>query len=135
MKRQMRVSRVFKLVRRFQNFPHLLTRKLVLKLFSIGFFFTFHGILTAQVISPFTSVFSTDAKGNIAIVGNTLITYPSGGTSGSAQVGGSYQNNSYKLIQVDIDGNTSITNSSSANFTLPSGGSMLWAELYWGESL
>ncbi len=92
----------------------------------------FNSLVVAQVYSNFTSVFSQNQKGNIVFVGNALMTCPSGGNCSKAQGGASDQNNNYSMIQIDVDGDGTTINSSTADFTLPSGGSVLWAGLYWG---
>jgi len=86
----------------------------------------------AQVYNNFTSVFSQNQKGNIVFVGNALMTCPSGGDCAKTQGGASDQNNNWSMVQIDVDGDGTTFNSSTADFTLPSGGSVLWAGLYWG---
>ena len=62
---------------------------------------------------PFAQRFVTNTKGDIHVIGNTFLS-----CSGT----GCY---------VDIDGDASTSNSSSANLSLPSGSTVLWAGLYW----
>ena len=91
----------------------------------------------AAIISPFTPRFTTIDRGDIGIVGNTLLTCPSA-QSGCAAAqnrtasGQQLDNNGWSMVAVDIDGDPSTPNSSSATYTLPAGGSVLWAGLYWG---
>ena len=91
----------------------------------------------AAIISPFTPRFTTIDRGDIGIVGNTLLTCPSGNSNCAAAQnrtasGQQLDNNGYTMVAVDIDGDPSTPNSSSATYTLPAGGSVLWAGLYWG---
>lgn len=77
----------------------------------------------AQVVTPFFVRYQTNDKGTVQLIGNTLMTCPSGGCNGT--------NNDYNMVYVDIDGDASTINSSEANFTIPVNGSVLWAGLYW----
>ena len=88
----------------------------------------------AQVITPFSSRFTTNAKGDIAAIGNTLMTCPAGATCTTAQAGtgSTLNNNDFAMIHVDVDGNAATFNSSRATLALPSGASVLFAGLYWG---
>ncbi len=93
----------------------------ILTLLSILFFNTLS--VFAQVTVPFSVRYAANEKGDIQIIGNTLMTCPAGGCQGN--------NNDYNMRYVDIDGNASTTNSSSADLTLPSSSSVLFAGLYW----
>jgi len=88
----------------------------------------------AQVITPFSSRYTTNAKGDIAAIGNTLMTCPAGATCTAAQAGtgSTLNNNDFAMIHVDVDGNAATFNSSRATLALPSGASVLFAGLYWG---
>ncbi|HEY1403783.1 MAG TPA: hypothetical protein VGB05_06635, partial [Pyrinomonadaceae bacterium] len=89
-----------------------------------------------QVIRSFTRRNPvTNERGNIALVGNSLMSCRarnsnncavtrSGGVTGS--------NSDYPAEFIDSDGNNTTLNSSSATLTLPSGSTVLWAGLYWG---
>jgi hypothetical protein len=83
--------------------------------------------------APFTPRFAQTARGDIAAVGNTLLTCPTA-TAGCANaqggVGGTLNNNSWNMTPVNTAGGTN--NSSSATVTLPTGATVLWAGLYWG---
>jgi uncharacterized repeat protein (TIGR01451 family) len=91
----------------------------------------------AAVVRNFTSRFSTNDTGDIQIVGNTLVTCPTAASNClSAQngtaTGAALNNNNYSMINVDVDADSTTFNSSSANFVLPAGATVLWAGLYWG---
>ena len=76
-----------------------------------------------QIVQSFGIRYQTNDKGTVYIIGNTLMTCPAGACSGV--------NNDYNMRYVDIDGDASTFNSSTANYTIPTGGSVLWAGLYW----
>jgi hypothetical protein len=81
--------------------------------------------------APFTSRFAQTARGDIAAVGNTLLTCPASAACTTAQGGGgaTLNNNSWNMTPVNVAGGT--INSSSATVTLPAGATVLWAGLYW----
>ncbi|WP_019135425.1 beta strand repeat-containing protein [Cellulomonas massiliensis] len=94
----------------------------------------------AANIDPFVPVFSTNAHGAILMAGNTLMTCSTSsgtnaGTCAAARVapGGSASNNDYNSQFVDVlaDGATTFS-SSTADLTIPQGGSVLFAALVWG---
>ena len=77
--------------------------------------------------------FQTKARGDISYASNTLMTCPDGGSCSAARAGtNNANNNSYQMKYVDVDDNPNTFNSSQANFTLPDGGEVLFAGLYWG---
>ena len=73
---------------------------------------------------PFSIRYTTNTNGNMTQIGNTIMT-----CSACAA-----WNNSAGLIMSNFDGDTdsSTFNSSSADLTIPSGSTVLWAGLYWG---
>lgn len=83
----------------------------------------------------FTSRFAQTLHGNISAVGNTLMTCPSSSACTAAQNGTSsgaaLSNNSYTMARVDVDGDASTFDSSSATVSLPAGSTVVWAGLYW----
>ncbi len=90
--------------------------------------------LPAAADTPFGPVFSTNAPGDIVYVSNTLATCATGSNNcAAAQAGGNYANNQFggNMTVVDVDGDPTTTNSSTATYTLPAGGNVLWAGLYW----
>ena len=87
------------------------------------------------VVTPFTSPFSTIANGNIALIGNTVVTAPASDPNATnAQNGvGSvldwYQFNPMAYVNVV---RASVTNASSATLNMPAGSTVLFAGLFWG---
>jgi len=89
------------------------------------------------VITPFTPRYSANANGDILFVANTLMTAPSsdsGAAAGRAGTGTKLNNNDFAMTYVDVDGVASTFNSSQAGLTLPAGGTVLFAGLYWGAN-
>ncbi len=87
------------------------------------------------VITPFTPRFTTNATGDIAIIGNTPMTAPASDPSAiNAQngVGANVNNNDFNMAFVDVDSDPTTFDSSSATLSLPAGASVLFAGLYWG---
>jgi hypothetical protein len=85
--------------------------------------------------TPFASRFAATARGDVAAVGNTLMTCPASANCTSAQnrtgSGGVLNNNSYVMGYVDVDADATTFDSSSATVALPPGSTVLWAGLYW----
>jgi len=86
----------------------------------------------AQVQEAFNAIYSANTEGNIYIIGNTNLTCSPSGTCTSAQGGADYQNNDFNSVYVNVDGLSSPANSSTANFTKPTNGSVVFAALFWG---
>ena len=101
--------------------------------------------------TPFTARFSTNANGDIAHIGNNLLTCgpanddtgngnrcdtTQAGTSGSALT--TYGHNGATTnTNINVDPNAAaldLFNSSSADLNIPVGSTVLWAGLYWGAS-
>src|SRR6478609_7113092 len=83
--------------------------------------------------APFIARFAQTAHGDIAAVGNTVLTCPTataGCTDAQSAIGGTLNNNSWNMTPVNVAGGT--VNSSSATVALPAGATVLWAGLYWG---
>ena len=79
--------------------------------------------------------FTTNATGDVAIVGNTAMTAPSSDSAAvNAQngVGSRVNNNDFNMAFVDVDSDPTTFDSSSATLSLPAGASVLFAGLYWG---
>ncbi len=88
----------------------------------------------AQIVRTFTSRYNTNASGTVQIVGNALLTCTASATCTAAQAGtgASLDNNGFTMVDIDIDGDATTQNSSSATFTVPPSGTVLFAGLYWG---
>src|SRR5262249_35375908 len=89
------------------------------------------------IITPFSRVFSTIANGNIAIIGNTVVTAPaSNPNAGNAQNGvGSVLDWSdfTPMASVNVaNAPPAPANSSSATLNPPAGSTVLFAGLFWG---
>lgn len=104
----------------------------------IGLLVIFSNFTLAQLIHTFDSVYTTTARGNIVFSSNTILTCSTAaGDTGAtscvdARNGANSANNSYQMVNIDIDGDASTFNSSSADFNLPAGASVLFAGLFWG---
>jgi hypothetical protein len=83
--------------------------------------------------APFTARFAQTARGDVAAVGNTVMTCPVGAANcAAAQGGAAYSNNDFAMAYVDADADAATTlDSSAAIVTLPAGSTVLWAGLYW----
>ena len=91
------------------------------------------------VVTPFTPRFEVNAPGNIAIVGNTLMTLPDSAPNAdrireAIGRGDELDNSIYDMVYVDIDDDPNTFNSSSATLGLPAGATVLFAGLYWGAN-
>ena len=81
--------------------------------------------------------FTTNTNGDIVYVANTLMTCPASAACTDAQsnqFGTAQANNSFNMIDIDVDGDPSTFNSSSAEFTLSPGANVQWAGLFWGAT-
>ncbi len=88
-----------------------------------------------SVITPFAPRFTTNATGDVAIVGNTAMTAPpsdSAAVNAQNGVGSRVNNNDFNMAFVDVDSDPTTFDSSSATLSLPAGASVLFAGLYWG---
>jgi uncharacterized repeat protein (TIGR01451 family) len=72
---------------------------------------------------PFSIRYTTNTNGNMTQIGNTIMT-----CSTCTSI-----NNNSTMINFDGDTDSSTFNSSSADLTIPSGSTILWAGLYWGS--
>ena len=77
--------------------------------------------------APFTPRFAQTARGDVAAVGNTVMTCPVGAANcAAAQGGAAYSNNDFAMAYVDADADPATTvDSSSATVTLPAGATVL----------
>ncbi|MFC3690054.1 Ig-like domain-containing protein [Aquipuribacter hungaricus] len=89
----------------------------------------------ASAAATFAQRFSANTNGSVLIRGNTLMTCASSDAAcatAQSSTGGSIQrNNSFAGTFVDVDGDPSTFSSSSAQVTVPAGGSVLYAALVW----
>lgn len=87
----------------------------------------------------FTLRYSNNVNGQIVMAANAIVQCPVGTPSATANLNcagaraGTNQtnNNGYDMQWIDIDGDPATFDSSSALFTLPANGSVLFAGLYW----
>jgi uncharacterized repeat protein (TIGR01451 family) len=92
-------------------------------------------------VRAFSSRFSANQAGDIHIIGNTMETCSPSGSNGAScatgrnGTGGVTNNNDFTMIMVDVDGDASSFNSSSADLNLTAGSSVLFAGLYWSADL
>jgi uncharacterized repeat protein (TIGR01451 family) len=90
----------------------------------------------AQVLRPFEARASFEQRGDIAMVGNVLLTcsvVTSGAFCTAAQNGTLVaDNNDFNMINVDIEPSAGLANSSSADLVMPAASEVLFAGLYWG---
>ena len=98
--------------------------------------------MAPAIVTPFTPRFSTNADGDIAIIGNTLETAstvnnagrtPADVTAAQNGTGPNVNNNNWNMAYVDVDNDPTTFNSSQATLTLPTGANVLFAGLYWGS--
>ena len=98
------------------------------------------GLLAIGLASPaladraFTARFSTNANGDIAIVGNTLETCQTSVAdcaNARAGPGTVLNNNNFSMVRVNTD--STALDSSSARLSLPAGARVLFAGLYYGS--
>ncbi|WP_129338621.1 Ig-like domain-containing protein [Cellulomonas endophytica] len=79
-------------------------------------------------------MFSANTNGDVLLLGNTLMTCQDAAANCAAARAGTaaaLNNNSYASQFVDVDADAGTFNSSSADLTVPSGGSVLFAALVW----
>lgn len=88
----------------------------------------------AQVLRAFSPRVTVNQRGDITLIGNTIMTCSGGGGCNNARngSGNNLNNNDHTMVYVDIDGDGSTFSSSSATLTLPAGAVVSWAGLYWG---
>lgn len=99
----------------------------------------------AQVVRNFTPRFTVDTKGQMVYVANNIITTKqrSGGSAvnyntlppGCPGAGQLCKNDGEHNTNIDIDGDPTTFNSSSANLSLPDCSSIAFAGLYWGAGI
>lgn len=95
----------------------------------------------AHAARTFSMRYSTTASGDIAGIGNVNMNCasytnpnPSASCAGSrtdTSGSGGQRNNSFTMVNTDVDSDPSTFNSSSATLSLPAGSTVLFAGLYW----
>jgi fimbrial isopeptide formation D2 family protein/uncharacterized repeat protein (TIGR01451 family) len=90
---------------------------------------------TVTTLPNFAQRYTTNASGDIRIVGNTMMTCTAPCPTVQDGTNANLNNNSYTIVNVDVDtvdtGLNGFNNSSSADFSLPPGATILKAYLYW----
>jgi len=101
--------------------------KQVILLFIVVLFF-YPQISTAQTSIPFVKRYEKQGiNGELTIIGNANL-----GESVNVPYNGDTQNNYIDMVHIDIDGDATTFNSTSANFTTGSCNKIVYAGLYWG---
>ncbi|HXH77399.1 DUF11 domain-containing protein [Nocardioides sp.] len=91
------------------------------------------GPASANVIRPFTAAFSEQTNGSIQVTGNRLLTCTASTACTQALSGATAaSNNNFTMVALDTDADAMTSRSSSADITLPAGGRVLYAGLFWG---
>ncbi len=94
--------------------------------------------VNAEVRRPFSTRFEANEPGDIFLIGNaSLRADPNDPDAANSQngIGSRINNNNFNMVNVDVDTDGTTFNSSSADFTISSGGEVLWAGLYWGADV
>ena len=93
----------------------------------------------AKVFDPFVKRATVNAFSSVEQVGNVLETCPPGSVSipagvpcATSQHGNGPGNNDFPMAFVDVDGNSSTFNSSTAQVDVPADADVYYAGLYWG---
>ncbi|MGH8060404.1 MAG: hypothetical protein ACREO7_00105 [Pseudoxanthomonas sp.] len=88
----------------------------------------------SSVQRSFTPRFSVTARGDLLIVGNTLMTCPDADAAcPAARAGGAVNNNAFNMAWTNTDNVVAApANSSTATLSIPGGSTVLFAGLYWG---
>ena len=90
---------------------------------------------SASADRAFSARYATNDNGAIAVAANTLMSCAASSNCTTARneplTGTTWDNQDFNMTYVDIDGDSSTSNSSSADLALPSGATVLHAGLYW----
>ncbi len=94
----------------------------------------------AVVEAPFATQFATSARGGVATAANTLMTCPAAAPNclesrAGTATGAALNNNAYAMERVDVDGDLTTFDSSTATLALPAGATVQFAGLYYGARL
>ncbi|MCX6191951.1 MAG: SprB repeat-containing protein, partial [Flavobacteriia bacterium] len=106
-------------------------------LFFFSFLFLLVFSVSSQIVSPFNIRYQVNQKGGIKILSNVSVSCGSTANNcttaqGEIPPSGNYQNGSFTMSYVDIDGDATTFSSSKDSLTLPNCSEILWAGLYWG---
>ncbi|MFN5887067.1 MAG: hypothetical protein ACK438_03780, partial [Flavobacteriales bacterium] len=95
--------------------------------------------ITAQIVSPFSVRYQTNAKGGIKFVSNVVLSCPNSNNCTTAKnevpPSGSFANGDFNMSFVDIDNDATTFMSSSDSIALPNCSEILWAGLYWSARI
>lgn len=95
---------------------------------------------SAQITRPFSVRYTTNTRGKLVLVSNSILS-SKGGTVNTGGIApgcgsGSCKNDTHLGTNIDIDGDASTVNSSSATLALPAcGNGVAFAGLYWGAGI
>lgn len=104
----------------------------IYKLFAMAAALLMPTLSHSQIVRPYDERVSFNVNGNIALIGNTLLTCTASTSCANTQAGvTAVNNNSYNMINVNVDPAAVLANSSSANLLMPQGSTVLYAGLYW----
>jgi hypothetical protein len=97
------------------------------------------GVPTAGAVVevPFATQFATSVRGGVATAANTLMTCPEAAATchesrAGTATGAALNNNAYAMERVDVDGDLTTFDSSTATLSLPAGATVQFAGLYYG---
>ncbi len=97
----------------------------------LGFTSSLYAILPKFICAKpreFSMVKTFNMKGQIDIIGNTVLCKNHGGQCGDPQDG---SNNRIYMMYINLDNDRETFNHSSAKIDIPSGAELVWAGLYW----
>ncbi|HRA54940.1 MAG TPA: hypothetical protein PLQ83_14855 [Thermoflexales bacterium] len=84
-------------------------------------------------VIPFTTRYNRTLRGAMSFIGNTNMTCTGNGTCTNAQNGlNNSLNDTFNMVYVNSDSDSSTFNSSNATLSLPAGAQVQFARLYWG---
>jgi hypothetical protein len=91
----------------------------------------------AVVEVPFATQFATSVRGGVTSAANTLMTCPEAAANclqsrAGTATGAALNNNAYAMERVDVDGDLTTFDSSTATLALPTGAAVQFAGLYYG---
>lgn len=89
---------------------------------------------TAEAGRAMTKRFSLNQSGDITLIGNVSMTCPTSAACTTTLAGGSGtddRNDSYSMVMLDADSDSSTFNSSAAVLSIPAGSTVQYAGLYW----